>query len=41
MSALDYTLLLAHVMTIADEADSQLTQAMDSHMNVVPKPAAA
>jgi len=28
-------------MTIADEVDSQLTQAMDSYMNLVLKPVAA
>jgi hypothetical protein len=28
-------------MTIADEVDSQLTQAMDSYMSVVLKPVAA
>jgi len=28
-------------MTIADEVDSQLTQAMESYMSVVLKPAAA
>jgi DNA-binding response OmpR family regulator len=44
LSALDFSLLLPDVMTIADEVDSQLTQAMDSYMNVVNvvlKPAAA
>ncbi len=41
MSALDFSVLLPDVMTIADEVDSQLTQAMDSYMNVVLKPAAA
>jgi DNA-binding response OmpR family regulator len=41
LSALDFSLLLPDVMTIADEVDSQLTQAMDSFMNVVPKPLAA
>jgi ActR/RegA family two-component response regulator len=41
LSALDFSLLLPDVMTIADEVDSQLTQAMDSYMNVVRKPAAA
>jgi hypothetical protein len=29
--ALDFGLLLSDVMTIADEVDSQLTQAMGSH----------
>jgi hypothetical protein len=32
---------LSDVMTIADEVDSQLTQAMDSYMNAALKPAAA
>jgi hypothetical protein len=41
LSALDFSLLLPDVMTIADEVDSQLTQAMDSYMNVVGTPAAA
>jgi hypothetical protein len=41
LSALDFSLLLPDVMTIADEVDSQLTQAMDSYMTVVLKPAAA
>jgi DNA-binding response OmpR family regulator len=41
MSTLDFSLLLADVMTIADEVDSQLTQAMDSFMNVVGTPAVA
>jgi DNA-binding response OmpR family regulator len=41
LSALDFSLLLPDVMTIADEVDSQLTQAMDSYMNVVLKPVAA
>jgi DNA-binding response OmpR family regulator len=40
LSAIDFSLLLPDVMTIADEVDSQLTQAMDSYMNVQ-KPAAA
>jgi len=40
-NALDFSLLLPDVMTIADEVDSQLTQAMDSYMNVLGKPAAA
>jgi DNA-binding response OmpR family regulator len=40
-NALDFSLLLPDIMTIADEVDSQLTQAMDSYMNVVGKPAAA
>jgi hypothetical protein len=41
LTALDFSLLLPDVMTIADEVDSQLTQAMDSFMNVVLKPVAA
>jgi DNA-binding response OmpR family regulator len=41
LSLIDFSLLLPDIMTIADEVDSQLTQAMDSYMNVVPKPAAA
>ena len=41
LSALDFSLLLPDVMTIADEVDSQLTQAMDSYMNVVGKAVAA
>jgi DNA-binding response OmpR family regulator len=41
LSALDFSLLLPDVMTIADEVDSQLTQAMDGYMNVVAAPAAA
>jgi len=41
LSALDFSLLLPDVMTIADEVDSQLTQAMDSYMNVLRTPAAA
>jgi DNA-binding response OmpR family regulator len=40
LSALDFSLLLPDVMTIADEVDSQLTQAMDSYMDGV-KPVAA
>jgi DNA-binding response OmpR family regulator len=41
VSALDFSLLLPDVMTIADEVDSQLTQAMDSYMTVVGKATAA
>jgi CheY-like chemotaxis protein len=41
LSALDFSLLLPDVMTIADEVDSQLTQAMDSYMGVVGATAAA
>ena len=40
-SALDFSLLLPDVMTIADEVDSQLKQAMDSYMTVELKPVAA
>ena len=35
LSALDFSLLLPDVMTIADEVDSQLTQAMESYMGGV------
>ncbi|MGA3105015.1 MAG: response regulator [Terriglobales bacterium] len=38
LSALDFGLLLTDIMTIADEVDSQLTQAMNSYMRVVRKP---
>jgi DNA-binding response OmpR family regulator len=41
LSALDFSLLLPDVMTIADEVDSQLTQAMDSFMTVALEPAVA
>ena len=41
LSALDFSLLLPDVMTIADEVDSQLTQAMDSFMTVALEPAIA
>jgi DNA-binding response OmpR family regulator len=41
LSAIDFSMLLPDVMTIADEVDSQLTQAMDSYMKVVLKPVAA
>jgi len=41
LNALDFSLLLPDIMTIADEVDSQLTQTVDSYMNIVPKPAAA
>jgi DNA-binding response OmpR family regulator len=41
LSALDFSLLLPDVMTIADEVDSQLMQAMDSFMSVVREPAPA
>jgi DNA-binding response OmpR family regulator len=41
LSALDFSLVLPDVMTIADEVDSQLMQAMDSYMKVGGKSAAA
>jgi len=41
LSALDFSLLLPDVMTIADEVDSQLTQAMESFTNVAEAAAAA
>ena len=41
LRARDFSLLLPDVMAIADEVDSQLTQAMDSHMSGELKPAAA
>jgi DNA-binding response OmpR family regulator len=41
LGALDFSLLLPDVMTIADEVDSQLTQAMEGHMDVAGQPAAA
>ena len=41
LSALDFSLLLPDVMTIADEVDSQLMQAMDSFMNALREPAPA
>src|ERR1700686_1325552 len=41
LSALDFSLLLPDVMTIADEVDSQLTQAMASYTDVVGTAAAA
>jgi hypothetical protein len=41
LSAIDFSLLLPDVMTIADEVDSQLTQAMDSFLDVALKPVAA
>jgi hypothetical protein len=40
-TALDFSSLLPDVMTIADEVDSQLTQAMDSYMETEVKTAAA
>jgi hypothetical protein len=41
LGALDFSLLLPDVMTIADEVDSQLTQAMESFTNVGGTAAAA
>jgi hypothetical protein len=41
LSALDSSLLLPDVMTIADEVDSQLTHAMESYIEVGEKSAAA
>ena len=41
LNALDFSLLLPDVMTIADEVDSQLTQAMESFTNVAGTAAAA
>jgi hypothetical protein len=41
LSALDFSLLLPDVMTIADEVDSQLTQAMQSYTDVMRTAAAA
>ncbi|MGA2919762.1 MAG: response regulator [Candidatus Sulfotelmatobacter sp.] len=41
LGALDFSLLLPDVMTIADEVDSQLTQAMEGYMGVAGQPAAA
>jgi DNA-binding response OmpR family regulator len=41
LGALDFSLLLPDVMTIADEVDSQLTQSMVGYMEVAGKPAAA
>jgi CheY-like chemotaxis protein len=41
LGALDFSLLLPDVMTIADEVDSQLTQAMEGYMDVAGHPAAA
>jgi DNA-binding response OmpR family regulator len=38
---LDFSLLLPDVMTIADEVDAQLTESMESYMNVMRKAAAA
>jgi len=41
LSLLDFSLLLPDVMTIADEVDAQLTQAMDSYMNFMRRAGAA
>jgi hypothetical protein len=41
LGALDFSLVLPDVMTIADEVDSQLTQAMEGYMDVAGQPAAA
>jgi len=41
LSSLDFSLLLPDVMSIADEVDAQLTQAMVSYMNEMHKAAAA
>jgi hypothetical protein len=39
LSALDFSVLLPQVMTIADEVDAQLTQTMDSFTNAPPNSA--
>jgi hypothetical protein len=41
ITALDFSLLLPDVMTIADEVDSQLTQTMESFTNGASKSAKA
>jgi DNA-binding response OmpR family regulator len=41
LGALDFSLLLPDVMTIADEVDSQLTQAMEGYNDAAGHPAAA
>jgi DNA-binding response OmpR family regulator len=41
LGALDFSLLLPDVMTIADEVDSQLTQAMEGYIGVAGQPTAA
>lgn len=41
LGALDFSLLLPDIMTIADEVDSQLTQAMEGYVDVALHPAAA
>ena len=38
MNALDFSLLLPDVMTIADEVDAQLTQTMGSYMKKMNAP---
>ena len=40
LSALDFSLLLPDVMTIADEVDAQLTQTMGSYMKLSNSPKA-
>jgi hypothetical protein len=40
LGVLDFSLLLPDVMTIADEVDSQLTQAMEGYLDVAGQPAA-
>jgi hypothetical protein len=40
LNALDFSLVLLDVMTIADEVDAQLTQSMDSYMKAMRKSAA-
>ena len=41
LNALDFSLLLPDVMTIADEVDAQLTQSMESFMKAMQKAVAA
>jgi ActR/RegA family two-component response regulator len=41
LTALDFSLLLPDVMTIADEVDAQLTQSMESYMKAMGKAVAA
>ena len=41
LNSLDFSLLLPDVMTIANEGDAQLTQSMESYMQVMRKAAAA
>jgi hypothetical protein len=40
LGVLDFSLLLLDVMTIADEVDSRLTQAMEGYLDVAGQPAA-